>query len=517
MFNPFSAAQNKILKICIFATGCAGIVAEFVLSTLASYLIGNPILQWTIVMSLMLFAMGIGSRISKYIRFNLLDKFIILEFTLSVLCCISVSLCYWTSTFSHNTSLIIYATSMMIGLLIGAEIPIVTRINGTYEDLRTNISSVMENDYYGALAGGLLFAFFALPYLGLTYTPISLAIINFSVASLLFWKFRHLVHNKRSLQISFWSITAFLLIALFVVKPIMMFNEQKKYKDLVIYEKQTTYQKIVITKWKSDYWLFINGKEQFSTFDEDKYHEPLIHPAMYLANNKKNILILGGGEGLAAREVLKYDETEKITVVDLDPVMTDLAKNNPIITKINENSMANIKVNCINNDAFTFIENSKETYDLIIIDLPDPSSINLSRLYSKEFYTLCRQRLNRYGVIVTQGTSPVYSGKSFVCIIKSMEAAGFAILPYHNQIPSLGEWGWCLGMRDDVTTFKELKTKIAQIELSKISTKFLNKDAMISMINFGKGVIDMKSSIKTNTILDPVLVEYYRKGTWDVY
>ena len=517
MFNPFTAAQNKILKISIFATGCAGIVAEFVLSTLASYLIGNPILQWTIVMSLMLFAMGIGSRISKYFRHNLLDTFIILEFALSVLCCISVSLCYWISTFSHNTSLIIYMDSMLIGLLIGAEIPIVTRINESYEDLRTNISSVMENDYYGALTGGLLFAFFALPYLGLTYTPISLAIINFSVASVLFWKFKHLVRNKQSIQISFWSITAFLLLAIFTIKPIMTFNEQKKYKDLIIYEEQTAYQKIVITQWKRDYWLFINGKEQFSTFDEDKYHEPLIHPAMYLANKKKSILILGGGEGLAAREVLKYDEVEKITVVDLDPVMTNLAKHNPIITNINKNSMANIKVDCINKDAFIFVEESKKTYDMIIVDLPDPSSINLSRLYSKEFYKLCRHCLNRYGVIVTQGTSPVYSGKSFACIIKSMESAGFAVLPYHNQIPSLGEWGWCLGMKDNVTTFQELKRKIAQIDLSKIPTKFLNRDAVISMINFGKGVIDIKEDVKVNTVLDPVLVEYYRKGSWDVY
>lgn len=517
MFNPFSLAQNKILKISIFATGCAGIVAEFVLSTLASYLIGNPILQWTIVMSLMLFAMGLGSRVSKYLLNNLLDKFIILEFSLSVLCCVSVSLCYWISTFSHNTSLSIYLLSMLIGFLIGTEIPIVTRINESYEDLRTNISSVMENDYYGALAGGLLFAFFALPYLGLTYTPIALGIINFSVAAVIFWRFRHLIKHKRALQISFWSITAFFLVFIFAIKPIMLFNEQKKYKDLVVFEKQSTYQKIVITKWKKDYWLFINGKEQFSTFDEDKYHEPLIHPPMYLANNKKSILILGGGEGLAAREVLKYDEVKKVIVVDLDPVMTDLSIHHPIITGINQNSMTDIRVNTLNKDAFIFIENSRDFYDVIIVDLPDPSSISLSRLYSKEFYSMCRQRLNKYGVLVTQGTSPVYSGKSFMCIIKSMESAGFTVVPYHNQIPSLGEWGWCLGMKKEVTTANELKSRLAEINLTNIPTKFINKEAMISMINFGKGIIDLDDKVKINTVLNPVLVEYYRKGAWDVY
>jgi len=344
MPNPLFASQSRILKICIFATGCAGIVAEFVLSTLASYLLGNPILQWTILMSLMLFAMGLGCRISKYILNNLLDKFIFLEFTLSILCGVSVALCYWSSTFTKSTGIFIYAFSILIGLLIGAEIPLVTRMNESYEELRVNISSVMEKDYYGALVGGVLFAFFALPYLGLTYTPIALGIINFLVASILFWKFKHLLHYKKAIQISFWSITAFFLIFIFVVKPVILYSEQKKYKDRIIFEQQTSYQKIVITQWKDKYWLFINGNEQFSTFDEEKYHEPLIHPAMSLSGQRKDILVLGGGEGLAVREIIKYKDVEKVTVVDLDPVMTELAKHNPIITKINQNAMVDLKV-----------------------------------------------------------------------------------------------------------------------------------------------------------------------------
>lgn len=517
MFNPLSAAQNKILKISIFATGCAGIVAEFVLSTLASYLLGDSILQWTIVMSLMLFAMGLGSRASRYIIHNLFDNFILLEFSLSVLCGVSVSFCYWFAAFSHNANLAIYSLSLIIGLLIGTEIPLVTRINESYEDLRTNISSVLENDYYGALVGGLLFAFFALPYLGLTYTPIALGIINFAVASVLFWRFRRLTHYSRALQISFWSITAFFMAFVFAVKPIILFSEQKKYKDKIVYEKQTAYQKIVITQWKNDYWLFIDGQEQFSTFDEDKYHEPLVHPPMALSRQKKNILILGGGEGLAVREVLKHDDVEKVTVVDIDPVMTELSRHHPIITSINQNSMADIRINIINQDGFTFLENCRDFYDIIITDLPDPSSINLARLYSKEFYTICRHRLNKYGVLVTQATSPVYAGKSFVCIIKTMESAGFSVLPYHNHIATLGEWGWCLGMKKEAATSDNLKEETAGLDFNNIPTKFLNSSAMISMIHFGKGILDIKDSVEVNTVLDPVLVKYYKKGVWDVY
>ncbi len=516
MSNPLLASQSRILKICIFATGCAGIVAEFVLSTLASYLLGNPILQWTVLMSLMLFAMGLGCRISKYILHNLLDKFIILEFALSILCGISVALCYWASTFSHSTGLLIYSFSILIGLLIGAEIPLVTRMNESYEELRVNISSVMEKDYYGALVGGVLFAFFALPFLGLTYTPIALGIINFLVASILFWKFKHLLHYRKTLKISFWSITSFFLIFIFMIKPIMLFSEQKKYKDRIIFEKQTAYQKIVMTQWKDKYWLFINGNEQFSTFDEEKYHEPLIHPAMSLARQRKNILILGGGEGLAVREILKYKDVEQITVVDIDPIMTELAKNNPVITKINQNSMVDLKVNIINQDAFKFIENREAFYDIIFIDLPDPNSVTLARLYSREFYTLCQRRLNKYGIIVTQASSTVYSANAFVCILKTMESAGMSVLPYHNQIPTLGEWGWCMGMRKDVVTNERLKKELLKIDLT-IPTTFLNKDAIVSMVHFGKGVLDKEEDIEVNTILNPVLVKYYKKGSWDVY
>ncbi len=468
-------------------------------------------------MSLMLFAMGLGCRISKYILNNLLDKFIFLEFALSILCGASVALCYWTSTFSKSTGLFIYAFSILIGLLIGAEIPLVTRMNESYEELRVNISSVMEKDYYGALAGGILFAFFALPYFGLTYTPIALGIINFMVASILFWRFKHLLLYKKSIQTSFWSITAFFMIFIFAVKPIILFSEQKKYKDRIIFEQQTTYQKIVITQWKDKYWLFINGNEQFSTFDEEKYHEPLIHPAMLLSEQRKNILVLGGGEGLAVREILKYSDVENVTVVDLDPVMTDLAKYNPIITKINQNAMVDPKVNVINRDAFTFIENSEEFYDVIFVDLPDPNSVSLSRLYSREFYSLCQRHLNKYGIIVTQASSPVHSPNAFACIVKTMESADYTVLPYHNNIPTLGEWGWCLGMKNDVVPKDMLKKKITEIELPPLPTRFLNKEAIISMVNFGKGVLERKDKLKINSILDPILVKYYKKGAWDVY
>jgi spermidine synthase len=517
---PVSSASkvlSRILKGCLFATGFAGLVAEFVLSTLASYLLGNAIFQWTIILSLMLFAMGLGSRMSKHIVLYLLDKFILIEYTLSLLCATCAVVCYTLAAYIPNQiNLFIYSFSLLIGMLIGLEIPLVTRINDSYECLRVNISSIMEKDYYGALVGGLFFAFFALPQLGLTYTPLVLGAINFSVASILLAKFWSQIHYKRLCGSTFWIVCLILITLGITIKPIILFSEQARYRDKIIYEQQSLYQKIVITQWRDKYWLFINGNEQFSSIDEERYHEPLVHPALNLAGGRSSVLILGGGDGLGAREVLKYPEVEKITLVDLDPAMTTLAREHPVLLKLNNGSLKDPRVKVINKDAYRFLEDTGELYDVIIVDLPDPNSIELARLYSLEFYQLCRHHLKKYGVLVTQATSPFHSPKAFLSILKTMEQAGFTTLPYHNQIPTLGEWGWVLGIKSGLISPEKLHARAMELRFGEISTRFINHDALISMIHFGKGVFELKDSVRINTRFNPVLVKYYQQGLWQL-
>jgi len=508
-----------ILKISIFVTGFAGIVAEFVLSTLATYLIGNAIFQWTIVMSLMLFAMGVGSRISRFFRFRLLDIFILTELALSILCAISAQLAYLLAAYTNYTNFAIYVQAFLIGNLIGLEIPLVIRINEKYENLRINISAVMEKDYFGALLGGLVFAFFALPYLGLTYTPLFLGIINFIVASFLLWQFFHLIERKIFLTSLYSFVLIFLVLLGVFAKPIIRYGEQRKYRDKIIFSKQTLYQKIVMTQWKDYYWLYINGQEQFSTYDEEKYHEPLVHPAMQLSPDVTRVLIIGGGDGLALREVLKYDEVKSVTVVDIDPVMTTLAKEHPVLLLINDGSMQSPKVNIINTDAAKFIDEDASLYGVIIIDLPDPDTIDLMHVYSEKFYTTLRNHLIRGGVMVTQATSPYFSKNAFLCIIKTIRKAGYSVLPYHNQIPTMGEWGWVIGIRETDIKEKQIKTVIMKKDFTNIKTRYINKDAMISMAHFGKGVIDKEAmeKIEANTELNSVLYRYYLSGSWGMY
>jgi spermidine synthase len=521
LFHAMVNDRALILKICLFVTGCAGIVAEFVLSTLATYLIGNAIFQWTIVMSLMLFAMGLGSRFSRLVRRNLLDAFILIEFCLSILCAVSALLTYTLAAFLSNISLFVYVLALIIGCLIGLEIPLVTRLNDAYEELRINISNVMEKDYYGALLGGLVFAFLALPNLGLTYTPIVLGSLNFMVATILLWRFYEFIEQGR-LLITACLISFILLISLaFLAKPIILYGEQVKYKDKVIYSGQTAYQKIVMTRWRQYYWLYINGQEQFSTFDEEKYHEPLVHPALKLSSDHAHILILGGGDGLALREVLKYPAVQTVTLVDLDPVMTDLARNHPVLRHINQGAMADPKVIVKNMDAAVFLEKHPETrYGAIIIDLPDPDSIDLMHLYSQRFYRNLKYHLTRGGVVVTQATSPVFSNKAFLCIQKTFQSAGYTTLAYHNSIPTMGEWGWVLGVVSNDCRSDQLKQRLMAADFSDVKTRYVNHDAMVAMLHFGKGILENTESekIDINLEISPVLHRYYLSGaSWNFY
>jgi len=506
-----------ILKVCVFTTGCATMVTEYTLATLASYLLGNSILQWTVVISLMLFSMGLGSRYSRKYKTDLLDRFTLTEFGLSFLCTFSAMFCFWISAYTIHFGLVIYGLACMIGFMTGLEIPLITRINESYESLRENISSVMEYDYYGGLLGGALFAFVLLPFLGLTYTPVLIGSLNLLVASLILWTFPDHLTRPSILNIQFAVLLMASILAFAVAKPIILYGEQHKYKDKIVYQEQTRYQKIVVTQWKDDYWLFINGSTQFSTYDEERYHEPLVHPLLGLIKERKDILLLGGGDGLAAREILKYPDVENLTLVDLDPAMTQLARQNYIFLGINHGSLNDPRVRVVNQDAYQFIKNSGDLYDAVIVDLPDPKSVSLSLLYSLEFYKMVEKHLKPFGAMVTQSTSPLYSPEAFLCIKKTMEAAGFSTLPYQNSVPSMGLWGWILGVRQKAMPAQRLKQDLTALEFADIKTRFLNRDAMISMAHFGKGLFEKEAQIEPNTQFDHNILKYYRQGSWDLY
>ncbi|MEL7147659.1 MAG: spermidine synthase, partial [Bacteroidota bacterium] len=370
----------------------------------------------------------------------------------------------------------------------------------------------------GSLLGGMFFAFVGLPYLGLTYTPFILGAINLTVAISLFFLLKDEVPAATKKRLTLLATVATLIIAVgsLVAKKAITFGETERYSDRVIYTEQTPYQRITITQSKGEFWLFINGNQQLSTIDEVMYHEPLVHPVMGVLKEPTDVLVLGGGDGGAVREILKYPSVKNITLVDLDPAMTDLGKNYPLMVEMNANSMNHEKVTIINTDGYNFLEDSRAYFDAIIIDLPDPKSVELGRLYSYEFYKLCYRQLRPNGIIITQAGSPYYAARAFNCIDQTMTASGFTTLPLHNQVVTLGEWGWVMGAKN--IEKQSLKKMVQEIELKDIPTRWMNEESFTLVTSFGKDSFpNQKDSVEVNKIHNPVLYQYYLNGNWDIY
>ncbi len=512
--------SSLVLKAALFATGLSGVVAEYVLSTLASYFIGDSTVQWALIISTMLFSMGFGSRLTKYFEKDLLQKFIIIELLLTIFTSFSSVLTFTAAAYTMYTGLVIYTFSIIIGLLIGMEIPLVIRLNDEFETLKVNVSSILEKDYYGSLLGGVFFAFVGLPYLGLTYTPFVLAFINFSVTVAMVWLvWKSVAPAVRSRYGGMLGAVAVLLLAgALLAQPIVLHGEQRRYKDKIIFSAQSKYQKVVITQWQNDYWLFINGNQQLSTLDEVMYHEPLVHPAMKLQQQPRKVLVLGGGDGCAVREVLKYDAVQELTLVDLDPLMTDLGRNHPVLKELNKGALSSEKVKIVNADGFIFLQEDTAYYDVVIIDFPDPNNVELGRLYSEEFYRMVHRRLNKYGVMITQAGSPYFATRAFRCIDLTVSEAGFSTVPMHNQVVTLGEWGWVLGMKKEVAGPEQLKKALRNLKFEDVETQWINHEAMSLITSFGKDIYAIETdSVKVNKVNDPVLYRYYLNGNWDLY
>ena len=181
--------------------------------------------------------------------------------------------------------------------------------------------------------------------------------------------------------------------------------------------------------------------------------------------------------------------------------------------------MLDPKVEIVNTDAARFIDDNADLYGVIIIDLPDPDTIDLMHVYSVNFYRSLHKHLIRGGLFVAQATSPYFSKQAFQCILRTIRAAGFSALPYHNHIPTMGEWGWVIGVKAEDIGEKALKARIATETFAGIPTRYVNNDAILSMIHFGKGILDedIMEKVKINTELNPVLHQYYRAGSWGMY
>ena len=292
--------------------------------------------------------------------------------------------------------------------------------------------------------------------------------------------------------------------------PLRYFERQKNYYDPVIYSGETAFQTIDITRWKGQNWFYYNNVNQFSSIDHWLYFEPMVHPLMQLAPSREKVLVLGSENGIIANELLKYPEVTSIDYLPVDSTLFRIASENHHFTALNEGALKNQKIQLHHEPAFDFLHHNPSHFDLIFIDVPDPLDIELNQYYTKEFYELCYDALSNRGMLITQAGSPYYASKAFRCIEKTLMASGFSTLPMHNQVLTLGEWGWIIGAKNK--TREELKSRIKEIEFISPETKWLNKEAMGMMLSFGKLFTEQDTSI--NTLKNPIVHRYYIEGTW---
>ncbi len=507
--STLTSKEVVILLLSVFIVGFCTIIYELLIGSVSSYFLGDSIKQFSIVIGLTMTAMGLGTLVSRLVNQNLIYYFILVEIILAIVGGTCVPILYYAYAIENFYYPIMVILIMIIGSLIGLEIPLLTRIMEKYYDLKNNISNVLSLDYLGAFIATIAFPFLMLPFLGVFESSVFAGFLNLIVGIINFYWFKNKILRKKTTKILAVMFLTFIFLAGFFLfsKALVKNWENGIYEDRVIFSKQTPYQKVVMTQNKDDVRLFIDGNVQFSSIDEYRYHEMLIHIPVALVQHRTNVLILGGGDGLAARELLKYDDIKHITVVDLDKEITDIAQNNKFLSDLNGNSFKNPKVKIINDDAFKFLENAKEFYNIIIIDLPDPNNSSLARLYSREFYKLAKKKLAFDGVMVTQATSPFYSAEAYWCINETMKAAGFKYTyPYHTYVPAFGDWGFIL--------VSDIPKNIADIKLN-IETKYLDSELAGNSFKLEKDI--QRTNIKYSTLDKPQILEYYLRGWryWD--
>lgn len=501
MENKTVKFDGRLLLVTTLLISICSIIYELIISSISSYLQGDSVLQFSITIGLYMSAMGIGSYISKYIKDNLFNKFILIEMSVGILGGFSSLILFLVNIYTHIYVLVMYVLIVLIGIFVGLEIPILTRIIENNEsNVRKNLANIFTFDYMGGLIGSILFPIVLFPKLGFITTAFLVGTINIGVALLIVLRYKKFILNYKLVRIV--SIIALMIIILFLCtgKLITSQIEQGLYRDDVILSKQTNYQKIVMTKHKDDTRLFLDGNLQFSSSDEYRYHEALVHIPMMYAKNHNRVLILGGGDGLAVREILKYKEVQQIVLVDIDKEMTDLCMNDKQISKLNKNSLKNEKVTVINEDGYKYVKENKEKFDVIIIDFPDPNNENLNKLYTNVFYSYIKANLTSEGVMVTQSTSPYYAKKSFWCIHKTIKSQFNTVIPYHLQVPTFGDWGFNLAFNSD-NERKDLR----------VETQFLNSENINSIFVFGKDEKIELDKIEDNNMFKPSLITYYNE------
>ena len=444
------------LLASVFLVAACGLVYELVGAALASYVLGDSVLQFSTVIGTYLFAMGIGSWLSRHVERQLPAQFLRIELLIALVGGLLPTLLFLANAYLPGAFRgLLYGLVLLVGALVGLEIPLVMRILRHHVQLKDLVSQVLTFDYLGALAVSIAFPLWLVPQLGLARTGLLFGLLNVAVAFWTLWLFRGEIRARAAHTLSAVLVLATLLGAWAMAGRITSASEDRFFQDKVVRAETTPWQRIVVTRGPQGHRLFLNGNLQFAESDEYRYHEALVHPVMsaYATGGgaPRHVAVLGGGDGMAVREILKYPGVERVTLVELDPAMTRLFSTDETLRRLNGDALNSPRVQVVNTDAFQWLEQGSEPFDVIVVDFPDPTNFAVGKLYTESFYALLARRLSASGFAVVQTTSPLVARQSFWTVAATIEAAGLRTAPYHAHVPSFGEWGFIVASRRPFT------------------------------------------------------------------
>jgi len=433
------------LLTSVFVVAACGLVYELSAAALSSYLLGDSVLQFSTIIGTYLFAMGVGSWLSRYFDRQLPAHFLRIELLVALIGGALPAVLFLANAYIPGAfRLLLYGLVMVVGALVGLEIPLVMRILRRNVALKDLVSQVLTFDYLGALAVSVAFPLILVPHLGMIRTGLLFGFMNAMVAVWALWLFRHELRRVGA-HAAACALTLGVLGSAFVLAdPITTLAEDRFYQDRVVFSASSPYQRIVVTRGPIGHRLFLNGNLQFAERDEYRYHEALVHPVMAAHGAPKKVAVLGGGDGMAVREILKYPSVEQVTLVELDPNMTQLFSEHETLAGLNAHSLLSPKVRVVNTDAFQWLQKGDDTFDVIVVDFPDPTNFAIGKLYTNSFYALLDKRLAASGYAVIQTTSPLVARQSFWTVATTVESVGLLATPYHVHVPSFGEWGFII-------------------------------------------------------------------------
>ncbi len=496
--QPLLKAPLLFLSVLLIAS--CGLIYELVAGTLSSYLLGDSVTQFSTVIGVYLSAMGLGSYLSKFLQRGLAQRFVDLELAVALVGGFSAPILFQAFAHTHAFRVVLYGVVTAVGTLVGLEIPILMRILKDQVRFKDLVAGVLTLDYIGALFASLLFPLLLMPKLGLVRTSLLFGLLNAAVG---LWS-THLLRSQlgptRLLRLRCFAVMAILALGLAFAGKFTLAMEEEIFADEIVYAKDSAYQRIVLTRGRGSFQLFLNGNLQFSSADEYRYHEALVHPAFAVRPEAKRVLICGGGDGLAVREILKHPSVQEVVLVDLDPAMTDMARHQPMVRLLNGAALDDPRVKVINADAMVWLqETAGAPFDLALVDFPDPNTYALGKLYTSRFYRLLQRRLTEDAMIAVQSTSPLMARQSFWCIAVTMEAAGLKVRPYHLAVPSFGVWGFVLASRRDFA----VPTKVLP------GLRHLSDEATAALFAFPKDMDRVPAEV--NRLDNQVLVHLYTR------